>query len=138
MAMLKNAVNRELVAEGFPPVTSLNTIRTDMRFIDGSRPDIEVIETRIGRRKVYGYVDQNTNGAFGCREQEHGGESIADGRVAALHDRAGTQYHLMLTVHTSPRTMTGIPTISNCKWKVLCWKLSFMSSMRMQWLLFIA
>lgn len=61
MVELKDAVNKKLVEEGFPPVTSLNTIRTDVRFIEGCRPEIEVIETHIGRRKEYGYADKNTS-----------------------------------------------------------------------------
>lgn len=49
-------------------------------------------------------------GTFGCRQKEHRGEPVADGQVASLHHRTGTQGHFMFTVHASPRPVARIPT----------------------------
>lgn len=59
MEMLKEAVNAALEVERYPTIRALNTIRADIRFIQSSRPEIEVVETRIGKRKVYGYADKD-------------------------------------------------------------------------------
>lgn len=59
MAMILDAVNEALEVERYEEIRSLNTIRSDIKFIEASRPEIEVVETRIGKRKVYGYADKN-------------------------------------------------------------------------------
>lgn len=61
MVDLRNAVNEELEFQGLSPVTALNTIRGDIRFIETTYPDIIVKETRLGRNKTYSYENPNSS-----------------------------------------------------------------------------
>lgn len=61
MANLRDAVNEELVFQGLSPVTALNTIRGDIRFIETTYPDIIVKETRSGRNKTYAYENPDSS-----------------------------------------------------------------------------
>lgn len=57
--MLMEAVSRELEFHGFEPVTALNTIRNDLRYISSTYPNVSIVETRSGRNKTYAYEDKN-------------------------------------------------------------------------------
>lgn len=61
MANLRDAVNEELEFQGLSPVTALNTIRGDIRFIETTYPDIIVKETRSGRNKTYAYENPESS-----------------------------------------------------------------------------
>ena len=61
MANLRDAVNKELEFQGLEPVTALNTIRGDIRFIETTYPDIVVKETRAGRHKTYAYENPESS-----------------------------------------------------------------------------
>ena len=61
MANLRDAVNEELEFQGLEPVTALNTIRGDIRFIETTYPDISVKETRSGRNKTYAYENSESS-----------------------------------------------------------------------------
>ena len=56
---MMKAVNEELEAQGFKPVSSLNTIRQDLDHIGGSaNPGVTIIKQEIGRNVTYSYVDK--------------------------------------------------------------------------------
>lgn len=55
---LREAVNRELEARGFPLITSSNTVRNDISHMV-SNHDVEVEEVRVGRTVKYRYADRN-------------------------------------------------------------------------------
>lgn len=59
--MLMEAVSRELEFHGFEPVTALNTIRNDLRYISSTYPNVSIVETRSGRNKTYAYEDKNSS-----------------------------------------------------------------------------
>ncbi len=61
MANFRDAVNEELEFHGLEPVTSLNTIRGDIRFMETTYPDIIVKETRSGRNKTYAYENPESS-----------------------------------------------------------------------------
>lgn len=61
MVNLRDAVNEELEFQGLEPVTALNTIRGDIRFIETTYPDISVKETRSGRNKTYAYENPESS-----------------------------------------------------------------------------
>ena len=48
-------------------------------------------------------------GTLGCRQQEHGCKPITHRQMAALHDRARTELHLMTAIHARPRLVARIP-----------------------------
>ncbi len=52
---LMEEVNKELVFQGFPKVTALNTIRQDMDHIASSYPDIIIESRKEGRNVTYSY-----------------------------------------------------------------------------------
>ena len=48
-------------------------------------------------------------GTLGRRQQEHGRKPITHRKMAALHDRARTELHLMFAIHARPRLVARIP-----------------------------
>lgn len=48
-------------------------------------------------------------GTLGRRQQEHGRKPITHRQMAALHDRARTELHLMFAIHASPGLVARIP-----------------------------
>lgn len=59
---MMKAVNEELEAQGFKPVSSLNTIRQDLDHIGGSaNPGVTIIKHEIGRNVTYSYEDPNSS-----------------------------------------------------------------------------
>lgn len=60
-AQLMAAVSEELEFQGYEPVTALNTIRNDIRYIEATYPNITVVTTKIGRNKSYSYEDPNSS-----------------------------------------------------------------------------
>ena len=59
---LMKAVNEELEFQGFPVVTSMNTIRQDLEYIGGSAyPDINIVSTRNGRFITYAYENPESS-----------------------------------------------------------------------------
>jgi len=60
-ARLMKAVSKELEFQGYEPVTALNTIRNDLRYIESTYPDVNIIEARNGRNKTYAYENPESS-----------------------------------------------------------------------------
>lgn len=60
-AQLMAAVSEELEFQGYEPVTALNTIRNDIRYIEATYPNITVVTSKSGRNKTYSYEDPNSS-----------------------------------------------------------------------------
>lgn len=60
-AMLMEEVSRELEFHGYEPVTALNTIRNDLRYIDSTYPNVTIVENKSGRNKTYAYEDNDSS-----------------------------------------------------------------------------
>lgn len=60
-ARLMKAVSKELEFQGYEPVTALNTIRNDLRYIESTYPDVNIIEVRNGRNKTYAYENPESS-----------------------------------------------------------------------------
>lgn len=60
-ARLMDAVSKELEFQGYEPVTALNTIRNDLRYIGATYPNVTIVETKSGRNKTYSYEDPNSS-----------------------------------------------------------------------------
>ena len=60
-AMLMEEVSRELEFHGYEPVTALNTIRNDLRYIDSTYPNVTIVENKSGRNKTYAYKDNDSS-----------------------------------------------------------------------------
>ncbi len=58
---LMAAVSEELEFQGYEPVTALNTIRNDLRYMEATYPNVEIVETRTGRNKTYSYKDPKSS-----------------------------------------------------------------------------
>lgn len=58
---LMEAVSKELEFQGYEPVTALNTIRNDLRYIDSTYPDVHIVETKSGRNKTYAYENPESS-----------------------------------------------------------------------------
>lgn len=58
---LMEAVSVELEFQGYEPVTALNTIRNDLRYIDSTYPDVHIVETKSGRNKTYAYENPESS-----------------------------------------------------------------------------
>lgn len=58
---LMNKVSEELEFNGYPPVTALNTVRNDLRYLEATYPQIHIIETKSGRNKTYAYEDPDSS-----------------------------------------------------------------------------
>ena len=59
---LLKSVNEELENQGYPKVTSLNTIRKDLDHIGGSAyPDINIVSSRKGRNITYSYENPDSS-----------------------------------------------------------------------------
>lgn len=58
---LMEAVSEELEFQGYEPVTALNTIRNDLRYIENTYPDVHIIENKSGRNKTYAYENPDTS-----------------------------------------------------------------------------
>lgn len=59
--MLMEEVSKELEFHGYEPVTALNTIRNDLRYIDSTYPNVTIVENKSGRNKTYAYEDSNSS-----------------------------------------------------------------------------
>lgn len=58
---LMEAVSEELEFQGYEPVTALNTIRNDLRYIENTYPDVHIIENKSGRNKTYAYENPDSS-----------------------------------------------------------------------------
>lgn len=58
---LMEAVSEELEFQGYEPVTALNTIRNDLRYIESTYPDVHIVETKNGRNKTYAYENPESS-----------------------------------------------------------------------------
>lgn len=58
---LMEAVSEELEFQGYEPVTALNTIRNDLRYIESTYPDVHIIENKSGRNKTYAYENPDSS-----------------------------------------------------------------------------
>lgn len=58
---LMEAVSEELEFQGYEPVTALNTIRNDLRYIENTYPDVHIVENKSGRNKTYAYENPDTS-----------------------------------------------------------------------------
>ena len=58
---LMHEVNRELELQGFPAVSSLNTIRQDLDHIGTTYPDINILANRSGRNVTYSYENPESS-----------------------------------------------------------------------------
>lgn len=58
---LMEAVSDELKFQGYEPVTALNTIRNDLRYIESTYPDVHIIENKCGRNKTYAYENPESS-----------------------------------------------------------------------------
>lgn len=54
---LKDEINDELRLQGYPLVSSMNTIRQDLDYIAATYPDIHIVDKRNGRHITYSYAD---------------------------------------------------------------------------------
>lgn len=60
-AKLMETVSEELVFNGYEPVTALNTIRNDLRYIEATYPQVHIVENKSGRNKTYAYEDPDSS-----------------------------------------------------------------------------
>ena len=58
---LMEAVSEELEFQGYEPVTALNTIRNDLRYIENTYPDVHIVEIKSGRNKTYAYENPDSS-----------------------------------------------------------------------------
>lgn len=58
---LMEAVSEELEFQGYEPITALNTIRNDLRYIESTYPDVHIVETKNGRNKTYAYENPESS-----------------------------------------------------------------------------
>lgn len=58
---LMEAVSEELEFQGYEPVTALNTIRNDLRYIENTYPNVHIVENKSGRNKTYAYENPDTS-----------------------------------------------------------------------------
>lgn len=60
-AKLMETVSEELQFNGYEPVTALNTIRNDLRYIESTYPQVRIVVKKSGRNKTYAYEDPDTS-----------------------------------------------------------------------------
>ena len=60
-AKLMETVSEELEFNGYEPVTALNTIRNDLRYIESTYPQVHIVVNKSGRNKTYAYENPDSS-----------------------------------------------------------------------------